>query len=382
MRNRANFIILLHKRSGLSVIIFRYLTKEILGTMVATILVLMIIFITNQFVHYLNVAASGKLTIHAVVLVMMTQIPMFLGYLLPLGFFLAILLTLGRLCVDHEMVVLSSCGVSRAQIVRMIMSLALVLTLVDAWLMLVVEPKMFNYRTQIVLQSVQSATLSKVLPGRFQTLGANSPVLYARKVIRANKELGNVFMAFQSKSGQWSVLVSKVLEQKKAADVGDSFVFTDGYRYSGTPGQQDFQALQFKQYQVRLPSPAISMTGRYASLPTGKLIDLYAKDVAAAAELQWRICIFLSTLAFALLAVPLGEVKPRKGKFARMLPAIVIYVGYANMMFVVRSWVQQKVVPPWLGLWWIVVFLFVLAFFLYFYPTGMRYIRSMLRRRA
>src|SRR3990167_802916 len=106
------------------VIIFRYFSKEVLATLLATTLILLIIFITNQFVHYLSDAADGKITTQAVMKVMSLQVPLLLGYLLPLSLFLGLLLTLGRLYVDHEMVVLSSCGVSRAQVIVMVMWLA------------------------------------------------------------------------------------------------------------------------------------------------------------------------------------------------------------------------------------------------------------------
>ena len=53
-----------------------------------------------------------------------------------------------------------------------------------------------------------------------------------------------------------------------------------------------------------------------------------------------------------LVGVPLSRVNPRAGKYAKLLPAIVLYILYANMMFITRSWLASGKIPIWLGMWW------------------------------
>lgn len=352
-------------------IIFRYLFKQIITSVVATSFILLLILVANQFIHYLNDAASGKITINAVFLVTLIQLPLLLGYILPLALFLAILLTLGRLYVDHEMVVLSACGVNQLQIVGMVMVVALFVTVVDSWLMLSVEPALFRYRTEVILQSVQEATLEKVLPGRFQSFGDAKHTLYVGEVNKAKRRFTDVFVAIQKPSAAWDVLTAKAVNQQKKPGEGMFLVFNDGFRYSGTPGLTDYQVLQFDQYQARAPIAEISVDGRYAAMPSKILFALQAHhDLDALGELEWRIVTALSTLALALLAIPLSEVNPRKGKFSQLLPAILLYVVYANMMFVSKSWLQHGQMPVWLGLWWILLALLSIALGLYLYQHG------------
>ena len=87
-------------------IIFRYLCRELFSHLLAITVVLLMILITNQFVHYLKGAASGEITMTAVIQMVSLQVPLLLGYLLPLALYLSILIAYGRLHVDHEMVVL------------------------------------------------------------------------------------------------------------------------------------------------------------------------------------------------------------------------------------------------------------------------------------
>lgn len=356
-------------------IIFRYLTKQIFSSFFATTMVLLVIFLSNQLVHTLNEAASGKLTVHAVLMMTLVQLPILLSYMLPSGLFLGILLTLGRLYVDHEMVVLSACGLSKAQIVRMIMTLALVLTLFSAWLMLSVQPYLSRLRVEIISRSAQTATLEKILAGRFQQVGDDNHVIYAGTVDKSRPYFGDIFVAMRGEINErnrfaWHILSSDSVSEQQQINNGNFFVFDQGYRYSGVPGEKSLKELKFGQFWQRLPNSAGADSGRYSAMSTGDLINAYSDDAHAAAELQWRIVNVLSVLLFALLAIPLSEVNPRKGKFAQMLPAILIYVAYANLMFASKSWVKNEKIASSIGMWWIVLLLLLLALFLFWGKTG------------
>src|ERR1700722_6846643 len=99
-------------------------------------MVLLIVFMSNQFIHYLHFAANGSITMSAVMKLMSLQIPFLLGYLMPLSLYLCILLVFGRLYLDHEMTVMSACGVSPVNLLWVIASLAVVVTVIVGALML------------------------------------------------------------------------------------------------------------------------------------------------------------------------------------------------------------------------------------------------------
>ncbi|MCX7125767.1 MAG: LptF/LptG family permease, partial [Gammaproteobacteria bacterium] len=122
-------------------IIFRYLTKEILATLIAATLLLLVIFVTNQSLQFLDRAALGQIPATEILRVITLQIPLLLPYVLPLGLYLGVLLTLGRLHLDSEMTVLSACGVSRLKVTGMVLVVATFVALIIAWLMASVVPR-------------------------------------------------------------------------------------------------------------------------------------------------------------------------------------------------------------------------------------------------
>src|SRR5690554_4606165 len=84
--------------------------------MLAVSTTLLLIIMSGRFVKYLADAASGKIAVDVLFTVMAYRLPGFLELIVPLGFFIAILLAYGRLYMDSEMVVLSACGMSQKQL--------------------------------------------------------------------------------------------------------------------------------------------------------------------------------------------------------------------------------------------------------------------------
>ncbi|MBV8801556.1 MAG: LptF/LptG family permease, partial [Gammaproteobacteria bacterium] len=151
----------------------------------------------------------------------------------------------------------------------------------------------------------------------------------------------------------------------------DRFVVAaNGYRYEGVPGQLDYKIIQFKKYAIRIPNQEFrSQRQLQEAIPT---ITLWKKnnDPKSAAELQWRISLPLSLLLLALLAIPLSRIRPRQSRYAHILPAILIYVIYVNLLFVTRDWIEHAYIPPNIGMWWVHGLFLGISLFLIFIQTN------------
>jgi lipopolysaccharide export system permease protein len=101
---------------------------------------------------------------------------------------------------------------------------------------------------------------------------------------------------------------------------------------------------------------------RKRALPTDKL--WLTDNVFNQAELQWRISMPLGTLILVLMAVPLSQTTPRAGRYAKLFAAIIIYIGYNNLLGIGRTWMEKKIVPAEIGLWWVHVLFFMGALLL------------------
>lgn len=343
-------------------ILSRYLNREVLVTMLVTTLVLLAIFICNQFVRYLSDAAIGRVTALAVIQLMIIQVPLLAGFMLPLGYFIAVLLSYGRLHADSEMTILFSSGVSRQKLLGITMIGAAIVTCMVAVLMIWVEPEMAWYRDHILARAAAASPLAKMAPQRFHLVSGRW-AFFVDELSRDHKTMRGIFAAEIPEYSRYKKIKNSVLmaasAQTKTDAFGKQFIeFQNGARYLGNPGEADYQVIEFKKYGVQIPQKTIHLSKQEEFMPTADLWRERNTNKLAAAELQWRLSMPLSVLILALFAMPLAQVRPRQGKFARFLPAIIIYTVYIDLLFVAQSWVQKGLVGTTIGMWWVHLLMF------------------------
>ena len=70
----------------------------------------------------------------------------------------------------------------------------------------------------------------------------------------------------------------------------------------------------------------------------------------SAAELQWRLAMPLSTLVLVLLALPLCPERAGAGYGARLFTALLVYVGYRQLLGTGKRWIADGALAPLPGL--------------------------------
>ena len=340
-------------------IIARYITKEIVTTFCVVTIVLLLIVLSNRFVHYLAKAATGELPISVVFNIVGLYIPELLSYLIPLGLFVAILFAFGRLYVDSEMTVFAACGISTQYIIRLTLTIASIIMLLTALLTLWIVPKVAEIREQVMSEGETFGVMQSLLPERFQTFSDGSLVFYIEgAAAKKDDSLKGIFIAERpSQPGStergWTLITAEEAQIKRE-DNDESFylVLRKGQRYQGLPGTANYTVISFDEYGRAIPNnneQKPSDTLRLVNTTTLLNSDL-PQD---AAELQWRLSLPISVIILALIAVPLARVRTRQDRFARFLPAIVIYIIYYNLFTISRRWVAAGVIPSYLGVWWV-----------------------------
>ncbi|AZO86234.1 LPS export ABC transporter permease LptF [Stutzerimonas stutzeri] len=358
-------------------IVFRYLSREVLLTLSAVSAVLLVIIMSGRFIKYLAQAASGLLDPGSLFLIMGFRMPGFLQLILPLGLFLGILLSYGRMYLESEMTVLSATGMSQQRLVWMTMFPATLVALVVAWLSLSLAPQGAN-QFQLLLNKQDALTEFDTLePGRFQSLRDGTRVTYTERMSDDRVNLGGVFISQKNISSNnkdrgISVLVAEKGRQEIRPDGNRYLILDNGYRYDGSPGQADYRAIKYDEYGVLLPKPEVSdeVTDRDA-MPTSTLIG--SEDIRMRAELQWRISLPLLVFIVTLMAVPLARVNPRQGRFLKLLPAILLYMAYLSILIAARGALDKGKIPAAVGLWWVHgIFLTIGLGLLYWEPLRLK----------
>ncbi len=96
----------------------RYIFREVAVTWIAVTVVLLVILLSNQLARVLSQAAANDFPRDVVFTLIGLTSAGYLTVVVPIGFFLAIMLGLGRLYHESEMAAIQSCGVGPAGLFR------------------------------------------------------------------------------------------------------------------------------------------------------------------------------------------------------------------------------------------------------------------------
>jgi len=352
-------------------ILKQYIGRELIKTTLAVTSVLCLVFLCHQLIRLLAKVAAGKLSTAMLMNILFLQLPYLLGLLLPIGVYFAVILVFSRMYVDHEMTIYSTCGLSRWQILAMVLPSTLWMMLLVAALTLGLNPQLLAVQAKLLQQSPTRLLADTLIPGRFHIVNGGKQVYYVESIDRESDTAHKVFLArreantedpSKSQGARWSVLSAATGKRYQDSNGIDYIVAEYGNRYLGQAGQAEFQWTQFTSLASFLQSATTSpLLFTYASMSSRSLWQLRKKDLLAAAELQWRIIVPLSVPVLALLALPLSYVRPRHGRYSSLIPAILIYIIFANAMFISRRYLESGRLSPTIGLWGVILFTSVFA---------------------
>ncbi len=321
--------------------------------MMVVTLVVLVISMGWRFSGYLNEAANGMLKPDILLLVMAWRLPGFLELILPISFFLAILLAYGRLYVDSEMVVLQACGMSAGRLLGITLMLAAIVMLVTGTVALWLKP-LGESKVEQLLNSQQNLTeFDTLIPGRFQNLSSGERVTYTESLDEQGR-LQELFIHevdgrfdYGLKSGS---TVRAETGETRLDEQGNRFlVLRDGVRYDGTPGDGRWRQISYKEYGQLIERRQSNIEyHRRSAVPTVEL--LFATDPQALSELQWRLSIILLVPIVAAMAIPLARVNPRQGRFTRLVPGMICCFLYVILLSAMRAAVEKQQVAPLPGL--------------------------------
>ncbi|MGH6609503.1 MAG: LPS export ABC transporter permease LptF [Burkholderiaceae bacterium] len=355
--------------------------REVAVTWIAVTGVLLVILLSNQLARVLSQAAANDFPRGVVLALIGLTSAGYLTVIVPIGFFLAIMLALGRLYHESEMAAIQSCGVGPAGLYRPIAVLGAAIAVLLVWLSFWAIPGATARAQEIRAEALRDAQFGLLEPGRFRTFGGGDVVFYAER-IDDNGILHNVKVFVErtvdrpsdraadrasdraadgtraagriqsNEASELEIWVATRAEQRGAGQAEQTFVLYDGERYEGVPGSGNFRIIEFSEGGIPIRLGELNSSASESEMKaTNELWQ--SADPRDRAELQWRISTPVLALVLMLLAVPLARLRPRQGRFGRIGIAILAYFIYSQVLVAARTWVESDAVPAFIGLYWV-----------------------------
>ncbi len=325
--------------------------RELASAAGGTFTVLFTIFVTFTLIKILGEAAGGKIASSDVVALIAFTMLNYLPIVVTLTSFISVVAVVTRSYRDSEMVVWFASGQSLASWVRPVLVFGLPLVAITAALSLVATPWAKMKNNEFVERFEKRDDLKKVSPGQFKESTASNRVFFVEGMGGESTVVKNVFVNTVDKGGNTVVVAKEGVIEPDPKGGGQFLVLKNGRRYQGTPGQADFQSMEFERYSMRVATAAPVLGADIATDALSTPVLLTIANRWTMAELLYRISAPITCFVLMLLAIPLGFVNPRAGSSANLIIALLIFLTYNNMSKFFENSVKQNTLSFGLA-WW------------------------------
>ncbi|HBI48346.1 MAG TPA: LPS export ABC transporter permease LptF [Moraxellaceae bacterium] len=342
----------------LLVILRRYMTQQVAANTAIVLLFLMALMLGGRLIRYFGIAAEGRLDVGLLFAIIGYNIPTFLELILPLSFFIALMLVLGRMYVDQEMSVLFASGISRGRLTRLMIPLITGLFVFQMAISLWAKPWGLSNSEHIWQTQSLGSLLDLVRPKTF--ISSGNYHLYVDEFDKEKRELKNLYVVQQQtdKSGKIAkndVIITATRAYQVPSKDTDSSMQLDlfqGRRYELGTNNAKYNQASFEKYRITLEKPAsekITETNVETQTTAKLLANTQKPEVKA--ELGYRFTMPWLIIIAAMLATPLAQVRPRQGRWLRLLPSVLIFASCAISIISLRTAIAKESISEYAYIW-------------------------------
>lgn len=337
------------------------------ATLYAVVVLSVVLVFGNIFKEALDLLINRNVPPSYLLFFMLCVLPFSLTFTAPWGFLTATLLVLGRMSADHETVALRACGQSLLRTFLPVLAAGLVLSIFCTWLNAAVNP-----RAELAMRR-SLADMARSSP---------ESLFVAGEVI---DEFEGKKLYIRSRQGEWLIGVTLFEEGDDASlrrvtharygqisnsGDGESVILTlwdANFEMRDTKTPLDPRRIQHgtSVQQLSIPIPLTGLSGGLLSRPlrTYALPELFGflsggtdKEEAPSrtgvlTEISKRFSLGFASLAFALVAVPLGIVAQRRETSAGFGLSLLVAFSYFAFVEVANSLRENSSAFPYLILW-------------------------------
>ncbi|MCB1037772.1 MAG: LPS export ABC transporter permease LptF, partial [Acidobacteria bacterium] len=357
----------------------RYIFREILGLLVigfslyTFLLLLQYLFSSAELIiqRGLPAATVGKM--------LMLVLPSSVVLTIPMALLFSILIAIGRLSADSELVALRASGIGLASLFRPILMLSGLLAAVNAYLMISVLPHGNHALQQLRLEILTKSVSQQVQPRVFHEEWEGK-ILYVFDIPPGQTRWKGVLVA-QSLPGQTNEITVAEWGEIRVDEQGERLVLQLENAQTHTVDLRkpdSYNVIHHERFEILLEDQFT--TKQMAKISVSKSIremDLSelrsrAEDRSASAEIrnlarvqiQKSFAIPVACLVFGLLALPLGMNNRRGGKTAGFALSMGVILVYWVLLNNGEEAARYGRIQPWIAMWTPNIIFAVAGFFL------------------
>ena len=342
--------------------LWRYLFLDILVHALLGVLAITLLLVVVNLLRFVELLAAADVGLSLLARLVLEIVPAYGPFALPTALLFGILLSLGRMSADGEIVAMRASGISPWRLMPPAVALGVLATLGSAYLLFEIQPK----ATLHIRALLRSAVAMQVIePGRFLRFGDR--LLYVHSVSGPDCPLEGVLIMSAGQGDRSSYAVARCgTVDKQSEEHQLSFDLHDGSIHFHDPDPARYRRILFQTMKTEVdasayadpnPGPSqltfselLAAERRAADDPgLARADNRYGSSIPC--QIQRRLAFPFASLLLALVAVPLGIQPVRSGRSAGALTAIGVMALYWLLFSLGDMAAFRGVVPIWVGYW-------------------------------
>jgi LPS export ABC transporter permease LptG/LPS export ABC transporter permease LptF len=346
-------------------ILDRYVLREVMAPFGLSLLLLTFALEIPPILQHGETLIAEGASWDIVVRVLATLVPQALGITIPMALLVGILISLGRLSGDREIVAMEACGVSPGRLLRPLLLFGLVATAATTYVMIVALPAANQAFREITFKLLMTRGETKIKPRVFYTDFPNLAI-YVREVT-PGVGWSDVMVSESSTPTQPKTYLAKkgrlLLDESKRTV---QMVLIDGTHHSvNLDDPEKYEQGTFAQTMLVIdPESVFPRTGpmkgpmemTIAELKA-EMADLRKQNIYPHNQImtwQKKYSIPAACLAFVLVALGMGVSHRRDGRLAAFVLGIGVVFVYWTLMYISEAIAKGRLLPhwfAWLAMW-------------------------------
>jgi lipopolysaccharide export system permease protein len=346
-------------------IIYRYLISEILPPFFLGLLAFTFMLLVGRMVKLIELVVTRGVPLSQIGKLFSLILPTFLEMTVPMAFLLAILIGLGRLSNDQELLAMKASGISPAQVLWPIAVIACLISIATLALTLFVRPAA-NFALKKELYNIAKSRIGTALKEKVFNDDFPKILIYVEEIIPPGNTAQGVLIVDNRNKAREDIILGKVARittDEQTNSLG--LRLFDGSVYEREKNRVGFSQTKFNIYDFKLDLDELVGSVRQQQsgpkeMPLSDLLATIAekqrRGVPATPErmeFHQRISFGFVPMIFSLLGVSLILV-PRTSRANRswgLLICIFSLVSYYALLSLGKALGDKNLVHPVLALW-------------------------------
>jgi lipopolysaccharide export system permease protein len=343
----------------------RYLISEILPPFSFGLLAFTLVLLIARVVKLIELIVTRGVPSLQIAKLFVLILPTFLELTVPMAFLLAILLGLGRLSQDHEVLAFKASGISPLQILWPIAAVAAVISVITLFLTVFARPAA-NLALKKELYDIARSRLGTALKEKVFNQEFPKVLIYVEELIPPGNTAQGILIVDKRNSIREDVILGKVA--RISADESTNSLglrLIDGSIYQRDTNRPGFSQTRFNIYDFKLDldeliGPVRKKSDVPKELPFDRLREIIREKqlqggnaTAERIELHQRISFAFVPLVFALLGVALTLLPhgSRTGRSWGFLLCLFWLLAYYLLLTLGKTLGEKGLLHPVAALW-------------------------------